>query len=100
MPSIFDIDFQQSATAGCGWLAVGTRRNIGIVWLAPRCLDDSEEKQRATTAMVEGETASYFQSNFNLKDQAGEVCGGMKLTYLFTHVFTCNVYAVCGDSLS
>lgn len=73
IPSIFDVDFQPSATAGCGWLAVGTRRNTGIMWLAPPFPGGSKGTQKATMGKVKGGVARYFQSNFNLRDQAGEV---------------------------
>ena len=83
VPSIFDLDFQPSATAGCGWLAVGTRRSIGVMWLAPQCPDGS--KQKAPMAKVAGGMASYFQSNFNLRDQAGEVSSDIPKIALFGH---------------
>ena len=89
MPNIFDLDFQPSATPGCGWMAVGTRRNIGIMWLAPQCPEGSKGRQRATTEKVERGVACYFQSNFNLRDQAGEVsCGAFRIAVSMQYVPT------------
>ena len=90
MPSIFDMDFQPSVTPGCGWMAVGTRRTIGIMWLAPQYREGSKGSQRAMTEKVERGVARYFQSNFNLRDQTGEVSSGtFRIAVSEQYVLTC-----------
>ena len=70
-------------------MAVGTGRNIGIMWLALQCPAGSKGRQRATIEKVERGVACYFQSNFNLRDQAGEVsCGAFRIAVSVQYVPT------------
>ena len=50
------------------------------MWLALQCPEGSKERQKAMTEKLERWVARYFQSNFNLRDQAGEVsCGAFRI---------------------
>ena len=53
------------------------------------CVYRSKGRQRATTEKVERGMAHYFQSNFNLRDQAGEVsCGAFRIAVSVQYIPT------------
>ena len=56
---------------------MGTCRNIGVIWTSRGSSDMKKSHKMATS--LSGE-ASFCCSNFNLKDQAGEVGG-----YVYIH---------------
>ena len=63
--------------------------NIGIMWLALQCPEGSKGRQRTATEKVERGVARYFQSNFNFRDQAGEVsCGAFRIAVSMQYVST------------
>ena len=67
----FSIDYLPSIQSGCGWLAVGTCQNTGIVWVNNGSTGSSEREQKMLPCA--SKNGVFYCSNFNLRNHVGEV---------------------------